>query len=109
MAKYLNRKVTEDGLTFDSRTEHKRYLDLRNLVRAGEIEALEIHPKYRIDWPGSGWLCSYTADFRYVDRRTGETIVEDVKSPRTQSNSTYRLKKKLLRFAFGVEITEIVG
>jgi len=37
--KYGNRKVTVDGITFDSRKEAARWQELRFLEKAGEIHA----------------------------------------------------------------------
>jgi len=45
---------------------------------------------------------SYRADFTYVNE-DGQPIVEDVKGFRTP---VYRLKKKLMRALYGIEILE---
>lgn len=42
MAKYKNKKITLDGITFDSRKEANRYRELKLLERAGEIHTLEL-------------------------------------------------------------------
>jgi len=38
--KYGNRRVTVDGITFDSQAEHRRWCELKLLERAGEIRTL---------------------------------------------------------------------
>ena len=46
--KYGNRKVTIDGITFDSKREMKRYCELKLLEKAGEISGLELQPEFDI-------------------------------------------------------------
>ena len=103
--KYGAVRVRADGKTFDSKREYRRYCDLKNLLRGGEIESLEIHPRY--DFVVNGMKVGfYTADFRYLDRRSGETVVEDVKADVTKTTS-YRLRKKLMKAIHGIDITEV--
>jgi hypothetical protein len=101
--KYGNQPLVVDGTKFDSKKEAKRYVVLRQRERLGEIEDLELQPRYPIEVAGVH-ICSYIADFSYLDRQTGERVTEDVKGVRT---AAYRLKKKLLRAVYGVEIVEI--
>lgn len=49
-------------------------------------------------------VCRYWADFTYLEN--GVRVVEDVKSKITRMQPVYRLKKKLVAAAFGVEIRE---
>lgn len=98
MAKYHNKKVTIDGIEFDSKAEGKRYQELKLLERAGEIEDLKIHPKFRLlhgrDWNGVHYRqVNYYADFKYVDCESGKYIIEDVKGMET---AVFRLKLKML-------------
>ena len=104
MSKYHNKRVEYQGIRFASLKERDRYRDLSLLERAGEITALEIQPRY--DLIVNGHNCGfYRGDFRYVLVATGETVVEDVKSVATRT-AVYRLKKKLLRALYDIEITE---
>ena len=48
--------------------------------------------------------CAYYADFTYIDKRTGETVVEDVKGVRTPE---YKLKRKLMLYVHGIKIKEV--
>jgi hypothetical protein len=48
----------------------------------------------------------YKADFRYEEVATSAVVVEDVKSPVTKT-AVYRLKKKLVKALYGVEIIEV--
>jgi hypothetical protein len=105
VSKLGSRRTFVDGIPFASKAEAKRYGDLKLLERANEIEGLELQPKYDLIVCGLK-VCSYIADFRYRDRRTGETIVEDVKGFRTRD---YRIKAKLMKAVHGIEITEIAA
>ena len=95
MNKYRNKKVTIDGITFDSKKEGNRYLELKLLEKAGLIYYLRLHPSFQIchavDWNGKKLQARYyIADFGYTEN--GEMIIEDVKGIRTQ---TYSLKRSL--------------
>ncbi len=115
-SKYHSEKVTLDGETFDSRREARRWMDLRLLEQAGEIRDLRRQVKYILiptqreegDGKKPGKLIerevAYLADFVYIDARTGETIVEDVKGVRTDA---YILKRKLMLWVHGIKITEV--
>lgn len=101
-SKYRNKKVRADGYTFDSKAEHKRYEQLVLLERAKLITELGIHVRFPIVVNGQK-VCVYESDFVYFDAG-GKQIVEDVKGVRT---ALYQLKKKLMRAALGIEISEI--
>lgn len=103
MNKYHNVIVNYDGHRFMSKAEGKRYLELKALERGGIISNLELQPRYPIVVNGLK-ICTYVADFRYVDVAKGETVIEDVKGVLT---AVYRLKKKLLQAVLGLEIQEI--
>ena len=103
-SKYRNVKSVVDGITFDSKAEAKRYMELKLLERAGEIENLTLQPKFDCVIDGKK-VCSYRADFSYFTRE--KRVVEDVKGYKT---SVYKLKKKLVEALFaGVTITEITN
>ena len=113
MAKYRNKKATRNvGGTiyeFDSRKEARRFDQLFAMLRAGVISGLKLQPEFIIadrafDKAAGRWLPArkYVADFEYV--KDGKRVVEDVKSPATRSESTYRLKRHLLLARFGKEI-----
>ena len=120
--KYSNIKsTTADGKTFDSRREARRYMQLKILEMAGEIENLRLQvpfelipAQYEPDTIGKrggvkkGKLIEravvYYADFVYTDKRTGETVVEDAKGMRTD---VYKIKKKLMLHFHNIKITEV--
>ena len=109
--KYGNQRTELDGIIFDSRAEARRYAELVLLQKAGEISDLEMQKAYVLqpsffDKAGKRVpAIKYYADFCYITK-DGEQIIEDVKSPATRNNSTYKLKKKMMAFQ-GNEITEV--
>jgi len=103
-SKYHNRRVTVDGISFQSVKEASRWQELRLMERAGEITLLARQVKIELV-PKSNLFRAvyYVADFVYYDKRTGKTVYEDVKGVRTD---VYKLKKKLLYWRHGIEIKE---
>ena len=104
MTKYNAKRTTIDGITFDSKREANRYGELKLLHQAGEIQELLVHPKFKLVVNGV-LICTYTADFQY--RENGEKVVEDVKSKPTITYS-YKLKKKLMKAVYGLDVTEVM-
>lgn len=110
MAKYRNTKVTVKGITYDSKKEYQRHCELLLMERAGQITNLERQVKYvlipsqRIDGKVVEREVSYLADFRYI--QNGEVVVEDVKSEITRKDKAYILKRKMMLYFHGVQITE---
>nr|DAW70652.1 MAG TPA: Endonuclease [Caudoviricetes sp.] len=108
MSKYHSKKVTVDGITFDSKKEANRYCELRLLERVGEISDLKRQVKFTLipAQVQNGKVierkCSYTADFVY--REKDKTIVEDVKGYRTPE---YKIKRKLMLHVHGIKIREV--
>jgi hypothetical protein len=109
MTKYRSRKVTVNGIEFDSHREARRYQELQMLLRAGEITQLQLQKKYTLipaqKKPSGGTerACTYTADFVYRDK-SGKEIVEDAKGVRTQQ---YIIRRKLLLYVYGIEVHEV--
>ena len=48
LRKYNNVKTTIYGVTFDSKKEAGRYVELRMLLRQGAISDLETQPKFQL-------------------------------------------------------------
>jgi len=99
-SKYNNKKVTFDGIIFDSQKEANRYVVLRMLQKAGEIQNLKLQQSYELNNGGSHSL-RYVADFVYT--KNGREIVEDVKGFRTL---IYKKKRALMLKVYGIEILE---
>ena len=110
MGKYGNRKITVDGITFDSQKEAVRYQELLLLQRAGQIFNLQrqvpfvLIPKQERNGKVVERAVVYKADFVYTEN--GEDIVEDVKSEATKTKE-YIIKRKLLLWQFGIRIREV--
>lgn len=104
-SKYGNEKHEIDGILFDSRKEAKRYGELKMMLKAGKIGQLELQKMYELKVEGQR-VCKYYADFVYMVMATGETVVEDVKSEATRLKPSYRLKKKLMKAIYKIEIKE---
>jgi hypothetical protein len=104
-SKYRNKKTTLHGLTFDSKAEAKRYLELVMLQNTGAITNLELQVPFElIPKQGNERPCTYIADFVYFEN--GERVVEDLKSPATRKKPDYVIKRKLLLFRHGIRLKE---
>lgn len=128
MAKYGNKKVIIDGMTFDSRKEYNRWKELKLLESAGVIRQLERQVVFGLipaqyehggDHTRNKGKCieravNYKADFTYqlIKPVKGDEkymtpagwVVEDVKGVRTKE---YILKRKMLLYIHGIRIKEI--
>ena len=107
-SKYHAKKTVVDGITFDSRREADRYLVLKGMEEDGSIEGLRRQVRYELvpafDVGGKHYRpVFYVADFVYLDKETGKTVVEDVKGMRTDM---YRLKSKLFARRYGMSVKE---
>lgn len=106
--KYGSRKITRDGMNFDSLKEYRRFVELRLLERAGKVTDLkrqvkfELIPSQRISGKVVERSCTYVADFVYQEN--GEKIVEDTKGFKTKD---YIIKRKLMLWVHGIRIKEI--
>lgn len=108
MNKFGAKKVTVDGMTFDSKREYRRWLDLQLLERAGKISDLKRQVRFELmatpyDESGHAIMrgVSYIADFIYTE--DGRLVVEDCKGFRTDA---YQLKKKWMFDKFHIMIRE---
>lgn len=122
--------ITEDGLKFDSKKEHKRYCELKLLERAGKISGLVRQPKFELiptqkedstecykrgpnkGQPKPGYViekaCTYVGDFAYW--QDGKYIVEDVKGyqdPRSAAYAKFVIKRKLMLWVHGIQVKEV--
>lgn len=106
-------RLVANGIEFDSKAEHDRYLELLVMEKAGLISELECHPRYEIipkqAVPGHRAFlpAHYTADFRYLDKN-GNQVVEDVKSSYTREDQAYILRRKLMWMVNGIYVEEVV-
>ena len=122
-SKYGNRKVTIEGINFDSEREAKRYLILKDYQNKGDISDLKMQVVYELI-PAIKELktvvlktktiqkevtiqqaITYRCDFTYI--KDEKLIVEDVKISPKMLPPEYKLKKKLLRYVHGIDIREV--
>lgn len=123
--KYRSKKVKVDGISFHSKKEAKRYKELKQLEKAGEISDLQLQVKYVLipaqrEWTNEIYTkgrkkgcfkpgkiiereCVYIADFVYIVPGQG-IIVEDTKGFRTKE---YIIKRKLMLHVHGIRIREV--
>lgn len=123
MSKYHSKKITIDGITFDSKREYHRYCELCLLEKAGAISGLQRQVKFELlpaqyepseglytkgshkGEPKPGKLIEnkviYIADFVYL--KDGKLVVEDSKGYKTPE---YKLKRKLMLYLQGIRIKE---
>lgn len=111
--KYNARKVATPYGTFDSKKEYARFLELKEMQDRGEIESLEVQPRFVLvpaqrDEHGRviEKKAQYTADFSYIDS-DGNFVVEDVKSEATRRDRDYVMRRKLMLWFHGIRIKEV--
>lgn len=104
-AKYGNKKVVHDGITFDSALEAKYYDYLKTLQAQGIVASFELQPRFvllpKFEKNGKKYReIGYNADFtvRYAD---GHTEVVDIKGMVTQQ---FELRKKLFEYRYPHEL-----
>ena len=101
MSKYNNKKTVIDGIKFDSKKEARRYLELKELQKQGEISNLKLQPTFilqdKFRKGGKAWRAiKYIADFSYYDKN-GNSIIEDVKGIKTD---VFKIKQKLFEYKY---------
>jgi hypothetical protein len=97
--KYGNRLVKEDGLTFQSAGEYRRWKGLQLLERSGDITSL----KRQVPFPlkiGDSLVTTYIADFTYYEP-DGVFVVEDYKGVKTE---VFKIKEKLMKAIHNIKI-----
>lgn len=110
--KFNASKVDCDGMSFDSKKEFKRYIELKAMQQRGEISKLEHHTKFELapktkleGEKRAKPAVRYFADFTYYN--ADKYIVEDVKSAATRKLPSYRTKKHLMKTVHGIDIKEV--
>ena len=126
--KYGNRKVTVDGIEFDSKKEAQRYWELKLLQRAGKISDLQLQREFELipaqyetfeRYGKTGkrlqdgkrcveQRCTYKADFCYM--QDGKLVVEDVKGyrdPKSAGYAKFVIKRKLMLWLHGIKVKEV--
>lgn len=123
-SKYGSRKITIDGVTFDSKKEAARYQQLKLLEHAGKIGELRRQVEFELipaqfEHPNSFTKsgrgkcierkCSYIADFVYKVPilEGGEPCIPVVEDTKGYKTPEYIIKRKLMLFVHGIRINEI--
>ena len=111
MNKYNARKVTIDGITFDSQSEGRYYQHLLGLMESGVVESFEMQKPYtlldKFPHPKTGKTIraiKYVPDFEviYTD---GRVEVVDIKG--FMKNPVFLLKAKLFMFRYQIPLVII--
>lgn len=116
-SKFKSETVTIDKIKFDSKKESQRYMELRMLAKANIIKDLKWQVPFELKIRkfevngvlidiGYWFMNRYIADFTYYDQN-GNYVVEDVKSEVTRNLRPYKMKKKLLKLIYKIEIKEV--
>ena len=100
-SKFFNVKTVVDGLTFHSKKEAARWMELKAQASSGLVSGLRRQVKYPLEVNGL-LVCRYYADFVYT-LPDGTEVVEDSKGKRTD---VYRLKRNLMLACHGITILE---
>lgn len=104
-SKYRNTKTEVDGIVFDSKKEAARWLELKALEASGKISRL--CRQVRVPLKVNGIVVAHwVADFEYQESVLDPLVWEDVKSDFTRKLPLYRLKKKMVKAIYGVDIKE---
>lgn len=114
MNKFGAKRITIDGITYDSQKEAYRAQELKLLERAGVISKLERQPTFILlpafRHAGKSYRAvQFTPDFIYQEN--GRTIIEDVKGisrggRKVTATDGYQLRKKLFLRLYGPTIDE---
>lgn len=100
-SKYRNKRTEMDGVVYDSKHEARVAAELQMRARAGEFSAVARQVPFEL--PGG---VRYVADF-VVLRCDGRYDVLDAKSEATSRDKAYRIKKKLMKDKYGIEVQEV--
>lgn len=100
-SKYGNKKITYDGLEFDSQHEADVYKELKLLLLAGQYRGLMCQVPFLL--PGG---VKYIADFVTLNN-DGTYTVFDAKSEATRKDKVYRIKYRQMKNCLGIEIQEV--
>lgn len=102
--KFNAERVLYDGHMFDSKAERDYYATLKLRERAGEITDLELQREYHLMVNGV-LVAKYKADMVFNDRILCRRRVVDIKgAPVTRD---FRLKQKLMKACFGIDVEVI--
>ena len=104
MSKFHNRNVEIDGIKFDSLAEGRYYEVLKLRQKAGDIERFEVHPKIMlvpafVSSDGEK-VRAITIIPEFCVMKLGKTIFADCKGGKATQTIAWRIKWKLLKWAY---------
>lgn len=94
--KYASKKISFNGLVFDSKAEFNDFLYLRNLLKKREIKDLYRQVKIILS-DVKNYKCTYIADFVFFDIKKNAWFIWDTKGIITPA---YRVKRAWLLSTF---------
>lgn len=97
--KFNAKPQTIDNQRFASKKEAKRYLELKELRRTGEVIFFFTQARFPLFETNARYICDFV-----VFWKDGKVTIEDVKGVKTD---LYKLKKKLIESEYPFMITEI--
>lgn len=104
-SKYKSVKCEHFGVKFDSKRERDQYIKYLHQQSIGEILSIKLQPRFDIIINGK--FCGfYKADFE-IELADKSIQVIDVKSEMTRKLPVYRLKKKMIKAIYNIDIVEI--
>lgn len=114
MSKYNSKKITREGITFDSKKEYERFRVLKSMEKAGKIEDLQRQVEFVLLPSQKDPITKrvierpvkYIVDFTYW--KNGEYIAEDVKGYRGgTAYAVFVIKRKLMLYMHGIKVREV--
>ena len=100
-SKYGNKKVTVDGIRFDSKREAEYYAALKLREKAGEVIGVELQRPFALLGNNGMLIATYKADFCFWDNVADRFRVIDVKGVETKD---FKLKKKMMLGLLGINV-----
>mgnify|MGYP003610111732 CR=1 FL=1 len=104
-SKYKSVKCEHFGVKLDSLKEKRQYIKYLHQQSIGEILSIKLQPKYDLIVNGIK-IGFYKADFE-IELADKSIQVIDVKSEMTRKLPVYRLKKKMIKAIYNIDIIEI--
>lgn len=106
-SKYNAKKVPLDGFIFDSKKEAQVYVEKKWELCAGLITDLWVHTRFPLV-VGEKIIGHYEDDLDFVEVKTQEWIVLDVKSEHTRKLPMYQRNRKHMLQQYGINILEVI-
>jgi len=98
--KYGAKKITVDGVTYDSQGEYRRECELRLQEKAKIITNLKRQVRFSFN-VNDVHVCDYIADWTYTIIKSNTAVVEDFKGV---ESDTFKIKKKLMKACHGIDV-----